>query len=114
MTSGLVNPPISSSSSTGGAGAEEDSLRGADAQRALPVVAVDLFLLKTFDEERNDGLEAVEGEGVVLDDIFVIDASKLGEASEENSASERAFAGRGRGNYHEDDGRHEACSVLSR
>ena len=54
-----------------------DPLRTAHVHSALPVVAIDVVGFEPLDEARESRLEPDGGEGVVFDDLFVVDSQKL-------------------------------------
>ena len=54
-----------------------DPLRATHVHSALPVVAVDIVSFEPLDEGRKGGLEPDRGEGVIFDDLFVIDSQEL-------------------------------------
>lgn len=44
---------------------------------SLPVVAIDVLGLESLDKRRESGFESDGGEGIVFDDLFVVDSQKL-------------------------------------
>jgi hypothetical protein len=54
-----------------------DPLRATHVHSALPVVAVDVVSFEPLDEGGKGGFEPDRGEGVVFDDLFVVDSQKL-------------------------------------
>ena len=54
-----------------------DTLRATHVHGALPVVAVDVVGFEPLDETGKSRFEPDRGEGVVFDDLFVIDSQEL-------------------------------------
>lgn len=54
-----------------------DPLRTTHVHGTFPVIAVDVVGLESLDEAGESGLETDGGEGVVFDDLFVVDPQKL-------------------------------------
>ena len=54
-----------------------DPLRTTHVHSALPVVAIDIVGFESLDEAGESGFETDCGEGVVFDDLFVVDSQKL-------------------------------------
>ena len=85
-----------------------DSLRAAHVHSTLPVVAVDVMGLESLNEGRESGFEPDCGEGVVFDDLFVVDSKKLCEFV--RTAKPRAHAEH---LYHMNDGNDCPRPILS-
>ena len=54
-----------------------DPLRGTHVHSALPVVAVGVVSFEPLDEGRKGGFQPDRGQGVIFDDVFVVDPQKL-------------------------------------
>ena len=54
-----------------------DPLRATHVHSALPVVAVDVVGFEPLDEGRKGGFEPDRGEGVIFDNLFVVDSQEL-------------------------------------
>lgn len=54
-----------------------DPLRAAHVYSALPVVAIDVVSFEPLDEGRKGGFESDRGEGIIFDNLFVVDSQEL-------------------------------------
>lgn len=54
-----------------------DLLRATHVHGALPIVAIDVVSFESLDEARKGGFESDRGEGVVFDDLFIVDPQEL-------------------------------------
>ena len=54
-----------------------DLLRTRHVHSALPVVAIDVMGFESFDEAGKGGFKSYRGEGVVFDDLFIVDSQEL-------------------------------------
>lgn len=54
-----------------------DPLRASHVRSALPVVTVDVVGFESLDKGREGGFEPDRGEGVVFDDLPVVDSQEL-------------------------------------
>lgn len=54
-----------------------DPLRTTHVHRSIPVVAVDVVSFESLDEGGKGGFEPDRGEGVVFDDLLIVDSQEL-------------------------------------